>query len=58
MIITKCDRCGKELPDYHDVFFLNAGKNYSKRDEAFKADLCEWCFRCLVDFCKLEETHE
>lgn len=54
MVITKCDRCGKEIPDMHDVFIVEAGKNYGRREEATHVDLCEWCYRCLLDWIKDE----
>lgn len=54
MIVTKCDRCGREILDPHDVFILTTGKNYCRRDEADHLDLCEWCYRCLLDWVKAD----
>ena len=54
LVVTKCDRCGREIIDPHDVFIVEAGKNYRSRDEATHVDLCEWCYRCLLDWIKDE----
>ena len=54
MVVTKCDRCGREIIDPHDVFIVEAGKSYRTRDEATHVDLCEWCYRCLLDWVKAD----
>ena len=52
MTVIKCDRCGKEIPDVREIFFVSAGKNYSRRDEGTHMELCEWCYKCLLDWVK------
>ena len=53
MTVYKCDRCGKEI-NVNDFFVV---KIYpcDKPSQKQRIDLCEWCYRCLMDWVNGEE---
>ena len=51
LTIIKCDRCGREMMNMDEVFVMQ-GYKYSKPSIEFKYELCEWCYRCLLDWVK------
>ena len=57
LTIVKCDRCGREMMNMDEVFVMQ-GYKYSKPSIKFKCELCEWCFRCIVDEVANDKAHE
>lgn len=55
MTVTKCDRCGKEIPE-NDVFGLGFGAYREAR--VFRHDLCADCLESLKQWLKQEGTDE
>lgn len=53
MTICKCDRCGKTIQRRDEVFCMRIGL-YQKPLEASAYELCEWCYRCLIDWVKAD----
>ena len=52
MTICKCDRCGRELP-LHELFVADL-RPWDKPSQVKRIDLCEWCYRCLLDWVKAD----
>ena len=53
LTICKCDRCGKTIQRRDEVFCMRIGL-YQKPLEASAYELCEWCYRCLIDWVKAD----
>lgn len=51
MTITKCDRCGKEIPSMNDVVIVQAWP-WSRPSREKRFELCEWCATCMTDWIK------
>lgn len=49
MTITKCDRCGKEIPDMNGVYIVEGGA-WNRPTKRKRIELCEWCFMCWLDW--------
>ena len=50
MTICKCDRCGKEIA-LNDLFAVDI-RPWNRPTQVRRVDLCEWCYRCLLDWVK------
>jgi hypothetical protein len=53
MTVILCDRCGKELPGMSHLYIVE-GYPWDRQNNRKRMELCEWCFKCWLDWPKEE----